>query len=286
MSGTPPSRPVVGDLTASLLRPVTAPLHVDQRRQVAGDLEAKLAAARSPGPGLRVTAHQLAVATTGGPLRDRAFCWTARSAARTVGLRALRSVVGGTAGTALEAASLELDHLRRSGAAGGSLGCWMAELSPAGRATVVGEAVTWATRLWGALDWERIGPRAAIGPPDRWWRSGGPSPLALRGRADLAVPADGAGGTAVVLLSVLGGVPRESARLSLGLAALVGVLQDATVPVPGRVVGWWPDCGRVTELTVEHELLEATADAVLRTAGTLSAQRRPIQPTGARGRRR
>ena len=57
---------------------------------------------------------------------------------------------------------------------------WIDGLSPAGRAAVGAEAVTWATRLWCALDWSSFASTPVVGR-DHWWDSPHSALLALRG---------------------------------------------------------------------------------------------------------
>ena len=45
---------------------------------------------------------------------------------------------------------------------------WYGGLGAGGRAMVEAEAVTWATQLWTALEWERL-VQPMVGGPDDWW---------------------------------------------------------------------------------------------------------------------
>ncbi len=93
---------------------------------------------------------------------------------------------------------------------------WLAGLAPAGRAAAAAEAVTWATRLWCALDWSALGSRPIVGR-DRWWDSPHSALLALRSRAEVR-----AGHSHLVLLS---GPRRDSVRAELALVTLVESLR-------------------------------------------------------------
>ncbi len=119
---------------------------------------------------------------------------------------------------------------------------WLAALSPAGRASAAAEAITWATRLWCALDWSALGTRPIIGR-DRWWDSPHSALLALRSRAEVR-----AGHSHLVLLS---GPRRDSVRAELALVTLVESLRAPTAGPPGRVVGWWPDSGHTVRIEPE-----------------------------------
>ncbi len=130
---------------------------------------------------------------------------------------------------------------------------WVAGLSPAGRAAVTADAVTWATRLWCALDWTAL-PSAPVIGRDRWWDSPHSALLALRGRADVR--------TGQAHLVVLSGPRRESARAELALVTLVEALRGRGAAPPGRVVGWWPDSGHLVRVEPEPAVLTLGAEAV------------------------
>ncbi len=130
---------------------------------------------------------------------------------------------------------------------------WIAGLPSAGRTVVGAEAVTWATRLWCALDWAALGPGAVIGR-DRWWDSPHSALLALRGRADVR--------TELASLVVLSGPRRDSVPAELALVTLVDALRSRGSAAPGRVVGWWPDSGHLVRLEPEPATLTLGAEAV------------------------
>jgi hypothetical protein len=129
---------------------------------------------------------------------------------------------------------------------------WVADLSPAGRAAVGAEAVTWCTQLWSGLCWERLGPHLVIGH-DRWWDSPRSALLALRGRAEVRTDRSH--------LVVLSGPRRASVRAELALVLLVEALRSRGGP-PGRVVGWWPDSGHLVRVETEPAVLTLAAEAV------------------------
>ena len=114
---------------------------------------------------------------------------------------------------------------------------WLAGLPPAARAAVQADAVTWATRLWCALDWTAFEEPPTIGR-DHWWDSPHSSLLALRSRAEVrSVARDQAGSPLSVHLVVLGGPRRATIRSELSVAAMVEVL---LLPhARSRRVGWW-----------------------------------------------
>jgi hypothetical protein len=212
----------------------------DTRRSLA-----VLAARRRAGGPCRITDHEVRVALSGAPPRParvRPFAWSARTARRTLGLSAVRALASGRASTPVEAVRTrvaEASKLVREGTAGASsLDRWLASLSPAGRAAAGAEAVTWATRLWCALDWGQF--EAAVIGRDNWWDSPHSSLLALRSRAEVR--------TAGADLVVLAGPRRDSVRSELALVTLVESLRARDGSPPGRVVGWWPESGHFVRL--------------------------------------
>jgi hypothetical protein len=145
-----------------------------------------------------------------------------------------------------------------------SLDRWLARLSPAGRAAAGAEAVTWATRLWCGLDWDALGSPVVIGR-DRWWDSPHSSLLSLRGRAEVH--------TTAADLVVLSGPRRDSVRAELALVMLVSALRARGSRATGRVVGWWPESGRLVTLEPEPSALRLGAAAVAEAAACRGGDR-------------
>jgi hypothetical protein len=256
-------------LTGALVAPVpdVAPDVWRRALDEARDALAGLTAGRGRGP-VRVTGH--AVRTTfedgagGGAAGDAAFAWSARTARRPVGLAAVRALVAGEARTPAEAVRArvaEASRLVREGAAlasaPASLDRWLAALSPAGRAAVGAEAVTWATRLWHGVDWGALPGPVLVGR-DHWWDSPHSPLLALRSRAEVR--------TTKAHLVVLSGPRRASVRSELALVTLVESLRSRGEAPPGRVVGWWPESGLVVRVEPEPPVLALGAAAVARVA--------------------
>jgi hypothetical protein len=140
---------------------------------------------------------------------------------------------------------------------------WYRGLPAGGRAMVEAEAVTWATQLWTALEWERL-VQPMVGGNDDWWDCSGTRSLTLRGRADVRVRAEGR----PALLVVGSGLPPSEWRGSLGFPPLVASLARGAKSVPARVVGLWPACGQVRILPVDHGALAETATAVTAAVAT------------------
>jgi hypothetical protein len=128
---------------------------------------------------------------------------------------------------------------------------------------VEAEAVTWATQLWTALEWERL-TQPVVGGADDWWDCPGTRALTLRGRAEVRVRAGGR----PVLLVVGSGLPPARWRGAIGYPALVAGLARGERSVPARVVGLWPASGQVRILDVDRGPLQETATAVMGAVAT------------------
>jgi hypothetical protein len=235
----------------------------DAKARLAG-----LAVRRAGAARFRVTDHEVrtALASTAEPDDADPFAWTARTARRSIGVAAVRLLVAGTARSPLEAVRSRLAESSRwvhdGSSSASQLDRWVESLSPAGRAAVGAEAVTWATRLWCALDWPAFTPAPVVGR-DHWWDSPHSALLALRGRADVR--------SANAHLVVLSGPRRGSVRAELALVTLVEALRLRGNGVPGRVVGWWPDSGHLVRVEPEPAAITLGAEAVelaLGSAGT------------------
>jgi hypothetical protein len=140
---------------------------------------------------------------------------------------------------------------------------WYGGLAAGGRAMVEAEAVTWATQLWTALEWERL-EQAMVGGGDDWWDCPGTHALTLRGRADVRLRAEGR----PVLLVVGSGLSPSDWRGALGFPALVASVARGQKSVPARVVGLWPASGQVRILPVDIDSLAETATTVTAAVAT------------------
>ncbi|HEX4127665.1 MAG TPA: hypothetical protein VHX67_08835 [Acidimicrobiales bacterium] len=227
----------------------------DAKSKLAG-----LAVRRAGATRFRVTDHEVrtAFAADGDdPGGADPFAWTAITARRSVGVAAVRLMVTGAARSPLEAVRHRLAEssrwVRDGSSSASQLDRWLDGLSAAGRAAVGAEAVTWATRLWCALDWSSFPSTPVVGR-DHWWDSPHSALLALRGRADVR--------TATSHLVVLSGPRRGSVRSELALVTLVESLRLRGDEGPGRVVGWWPDSGHLVRVEPEPTTLVLGAEAV------------------------
>ena len=131
--------------------------------------------------------------------------------------------------------------------------------------------MTWATRVWCALDWTAFEELPTIGR-DHWWDSPHSSLLALRSRAEVrSVARDQAGSHLSVHLVVLGGPRRATVRSELSVAAVVEVLCSPRSLPPGRMVGWWPDSGHLVTVEIDQLALHDGVAAVARTLASVRA---------------
>jgi hypothetical protein len=251
-------------LTDALTEPVPTvdPLVWDRALDEVKTRLAGLAVRRGGATRFRVTDHEVRTAFTShddGLGADGAapFAWTARTARRSIGVAAVRLLAGGTARSPLEAVRCRLAEssrwVREGSSSATQLDRWIEALPTSGRAAVGAEAVTWATRLWCALDWSSFATAPVIGR-DHWWDSPHSALLALRGRADVR--------TARAHLVVLSGPRRGSVRAELALVTLVESLRRRGGEGPERVVGWWPDSGHHVRVEPEPAALILAAEAV------------------------
>ena len=222
---------------------------------------AGLAVRRAGAVRFRVTDHEVRTAFTIDEALDlgpgRPFAWSSLTARRSIGVAAVRLMLAGSARSPLEAVRNRLAEssrwVREGSSSATQLDRWVDGLSPAGRAAVGAEAVTWATRLWCALDWSSFPSPTLVGR-DHWWDSPHSALLALRGRADVR--------SANAHLVVLSGPRRGSVRAELALVTLVEALRLRGDDVPGRVVGWWPDSGHLVRVEPEPSVLSLGTEAV------------------------
>jgi len=269
-----PSKP--RELTRALLEPFDAAA-IDQgasvfdaARQIPRTL-ADLAVPRPGGASFRLTDHHVreALGPPGGVTPPTPFAWSARTARRALGLAGLRALATGAVRSPIDGVVSAVDDAVRAAHRGENAASpmdrWLAGLAPAARAAVQAGAVTWATRLWCALDWSAFEEPPTIGR-DHWWDSPHSSLLALRSRAEVrSIARDPAGSSLSVHLIVLGGPRRATIRSELSVAALVQVLCSPPSLPPGRMVGWWPDSGHRVTLEIDQRALDDGVAAVART---------------------
>jgi len=136
---------------------------------------------------------------------------------------------------------------------------WYEGLTPGARAVVEAEAVTWATQLWTALEWNRFSRPAVIGEGDDWWRPPGRSQVAFKGRVELKAWA----GPRQAFLVIGSRSPSTNWRTALAFPALVAAFARGERCAPGRVVGLWPQSGIVRVHPIDTAALCEAADAAV-----------------------
>jgi hypothetical protein len=249
---------------------------VDAARRIPRTL-ADLAVPRPGGGSLRLTDRHVraALAPADVATDDTPFAWSAHTARRSLGLAGLRVLVGGAVRSPVDGVAVAVEDAvhaaQRGEATASSMDRWLAGLPPAGRVAVQAGAVTWATRLWCALDWSAFEEPPTIGR-DHWWDSPHSSLLALRSRAEVrTVTRDSAGASFSSNLVVLGGARRATVRSELSVAAMVEVLCAPRSLPPGRMVGWWPDSGHLVTLEIDRLVLDEGVAVVARTLAAAGA---------------
>ncbi len=275
-----PDAVAAAGLTGALLRPLRTD-HQTVSTSDAQHLSAQLTrlVAGRPGAGpFRLTDYLVRTALCppacppACPRPHAPFAWSPATARRVVGLAAVRALVAGRVRSPVEgvreSVRQSMGGVREGRRPATSMDRWLAGLSQAGLAVVRAEAITWATRLWTALEWRAFATTPTIGR-DHWWDSPHSSLLALRSRAEVrASTLDGRGNPVSAHLVVLGGPRRATVRSELSVVALIEALRTNDALPPGRVVGWWPESGHFVAVEVDQNSL---AQGVAAVAGTLAS---------------
>jgi len=275
-------------LTAALLGPLDRHIVDDRASVIEATMSipralADLAVPRLGGSSFRLTDHHVRVALA--PHDDATavipFAWSPRTARRALGLAAVRAVVDGEARSPVDgtrrAVSDALRSVRDGERSAASMDRWLAGLPAAGLTAVEADAVTWATRLWCALEWTAFEEGPLIGR-DRWWNSPHSSLLAIRSRAEVrSVAHDSEGHPFSVHLVVLGGRRRATVRSELSVVAMVEALQAPRSLPPGRIVGWWPDSGHMVTVDVDRTSVAEGVATVARTLARTEGAPAPLE---------
>ncbi len=209
-------------------------------------------------------------------LPDEPFAWKPAFVRRSLGIAALRASAAGRFRGPADAVGPVADQAvqdwRRSGWRTFHWEPWFAGLGAGGRASVLAEAATWATPVWGAFDWARLGPSTEFGRPDDRWSVPGSGVVHLRGRSEARVAVAGPDGRpgASSLLSVTGGLPGDGWHDELAFLALVAGLASPSRPVPTRVVGLWPESGDLRVVEIDAVALDGAVDRVVDTVAVIA----------------
>ncbi len=215
-----------------------------------------------------------------------AFAWKPLFVRRSLGLAIVRACVTGRFHTPMEAAGPisgeAVAEWERTGWRTFHWEPWFAGLADGARASVLADAVTWATPLWLALEWTSIPSLPEIGGVDDQWSCPAPRPVRLKGRCELrvALPEErgGPGEAArrlqpVALVSMAGGRPGGPWAEELAFLALAAGLRSSSRPVPARVLGLWPDCGAHGTVDITADLLLKAVDLVVDTVDAVVGAR-------------
>jgi len=141
---------------------------------------------------------------------------------------------------------------------------WFLRIPPGARAVVQSEAVTWATQLFGALEWSRLQPNVRVGNDFRW-ECPGARGVTVHAKIDVRVLVD----NRPVFFLVPTGTPGPHWSAALSLAALGAALAGGAESLPARVVGLWPASGQVRILPVQSGTLDRAARLVIEAARVL-----------------
>ena len=208
---------------------------------------------------------------------DEPFAWKPAFVRRSLGIAAVRACAAGRFRGPADAvgpvADRAVEDWRRSGRRTFHWEPWFAGLGAGGRASVLAEAVTWSTPVWGALEWAHLGESAELGRPDDRWSVPGLGIVQLRARSEARVAVAGPDGRragATSLLSVSGGRPGDGWHDELAFLALVAGLASPSRPVPVRVVGVWPESGDLHTVEIDGEALDGAVDRLVDTVAVLA----------------
>ena len=270
------------ELSRRLIGPPVVRLDGDDRRQVRDRLRSELGRATEslpPGRELAVSLPTIRRARIQPELLsvpEEPFGWKPMFSRRSLGLAAVSACHQGRFRTPSEAvgpvAAEAVAAWERTGWRTFHWEPWMAGLAPGARAMVLAEAATWATALWSMFDWRMVGPLAQFGgEEDQWVYSDGRT-VRLKARPEVRLPLVGSqsqsrfsGGERTALVSLSGGGPGDGWEQDLAYLALVATLRSPTRPIPGRVMGIWPDAGQHRIVEIDQQGLMAGVDCVVAT---------------------
>lgn len=221
------------------------------RRRLAGRL-APTSAGLRPRVEVVVDRYHLRSAVCPASGVDEPFEWTAALAARSLGRRALRQMLGAGKLGVLDAVEVAIDE---SIAEEGFAGKWLRGQDGPTRGATVVAAASWASRAWVAVPWARLGT-VHLSERATWAKPlGSASSIVVKGRPDAVIRPVGRGASELVLLSLGAAVGGADLDL-LGFALFRGF-------VPLRVVSVQPSSGVVSAADVSVGMLEVAADAVV-----------------------
>jgi hypothetical protein len=215
-------------------------------------------------------------------LPEEAFVWKPVFVRRSLGLAIVNACSAGRFRTPMEAvgpvSTEAVAEWERTGWRTFHWEPWLAGLAAGARASVLAEAVGWATSLWSSFDWNAFPQRPQVGGVDDQWICPAGRTVRLKGRSELRVPLAAGRSLArgpdranppAALVSISRGCPGDCWSDELGFLALVAGLRSPSRPVPARVVGLWPDSGIHATVEIDNEVLMASVERVVATMDAL-----------------
>jgi hypothetical protein len=218
-------------------------------------------------------------------LPEESFVWKPVFVLRSLGLAVVEGCLTGRFATPMEAvgpvSSEAVAEWERTGWRTFHWEPWFAGLGPGARASVLADAVTWATSLWSSFDWKSLPQLVELGGAYDQWSCPVPRSVRLKARSELRVSLPGDGGTAgahgsqrpTALVSVSGGCPGPGRVEELAFVALVAGLRSPSRPLPARVMGLWPDAGQHAVVDLDADTLSVAVDRVVATVDSVVAAR-------------
>lgn len=272
------------DLTRALVAPSPGAVDDGVREWLREDLSARIAPlAGRLDPGLPVVVtlsvvRQARIRPDSLAAPEEAFVWRPVFVRRSLGLAVVEACVTGRYRNPMEAvgpvAVEAVAAWERTGRRIFHWEPWLAGLPTGARASVLAEAVGWATSLWASVEWPALPAWPLLGGVDDRWRCPTAPGVQLKGRSELRIPlAPGRAGrphpepsaAPAALVSVSSGCPSATWSEELAFLALVAAVGSPSQPVPARVAGVWPDADRHTSLEIDRAALLAAADRVVDT---------------------
>ncbi len=272
------------ELTRALVAPSPGSVDEGFRERLRADLGhriAPLAGRLDPGVPIAVTLtllREARIRPEALAVPEEAFVWKPVFVRRSLGLAVVEACVTGRYRTPMEAvgpvAAEAVATWERTGRRIFHWEPWFAALPTGARASVLAEAVGWATSLWASVEWPALPAWPLIGSVDDRWRCPTAPGVHLKGRSELRIPlAPGHAGrtrpepsaTPVALVSVSSGCPSDTWSDELAFVALVAAVGSPSRPVPARVAGIWPDADRHARVEIDDATLAAAADRVVDT---------------------
>jgi hypothetical protein len=291
------------EVTRLLTTPCPAPLGDGLRARLRDRLTSgigSVAERMSRGDHVLVTSNLLRQARSHPELLtapEEEFAWKPVFVRRSLGLAVVDACLNGRFASPMEAvgpvSSQSVAEWERTGWRTFHWEPWFAGLAPGARASVLADAVTWATSLWSSFDWRALPRPIELGGAYDQWSCPVPRSVRLKARCELRVPLAGDGTWKVdahgsqrpmALVSVSTGCPDRARAEELAFVALVAGLRSPSRPLPARVLGLWPDAGECAVVDLDADTLLAAVDRVVSTVDAVVGARAVDLGAAAAGR--